>query len=237
VSTRLHHVALTLGKELRETLRDRRTLAMMVLFPLVVYPLLSLLVSQVLLTREQKREASPATVNVQGTGASADDLRRRIIGKPKLFKLVERGDSAAVEAGRLDAILVMGDGPDDASAPRHVQILYDAARDESREAAERLSDLLAAALPERCSRYEVKRHDLASGTRLGGYLLSKALPLALVLMVLLGAFYPAIDVTAGERERGTLETVLVAPILALRSAPREGAGGDPHRRADRACST
>ena len=34
----------------------------------------------------------------------------------------------------------------------------------------------------------------------------------ILLMVLLGAFYPAIDVTAGERERGTLETVLAAPI-------------------------
>jgi sodium transport system permease protein len=34
-------------------------------------------------------------------------------------------------------------------------------------------------------------------------------------MVLLGAFYPAIDVTAGERERGTLETVLSAPIPRL----------------------
>jgi sodium transport system permease protein len=43
-------------------------------------------------------------------------------------------------------------------------------------------------------------------------LLSKALPLFVVLMVLLGAFYPAIDVTAGERERGTLETILCAPI-------------------------
>jgi len=38
------------------------------------------------------------------------------------------------------------------------------------------------------------------------------LPLFVVLMVLLGAFYPAIDVTAGERERGTLETVLCSPI-------------------------
>jgi sodium transport system permease protein len=212
VSPRLHHVALTLGKELRETLRDRRTLAMMVLFPLVVYPLLSLLVSQLVLTREKKREASPSTVALQGSGATADDLRRHITDKPKLFKLVERGDGAAVEAGHLDAILVAGEGPADAAAPRRVQILYDAARDESREAAERLSDLMAAALPERCSRFDVKKQDLASGTRLGGYLLSKALPLALVLMVLLGAFYPAIDVTAGERERGTLETVLVAPI-------------------------
>jgi sodium transport system permease protein len=212
VNQRLHHIALTLGKELRETLRDRRTLAMMVLFPLVVYPLLSLLVSQLVLTREKKREASPATVALQGSGAAADELRRRISDSPRLFKLVARGDTAEIEAGRLDAVLVVGNGPADATAPRKVQILYDAARDESREASERLSDLLASALPERCSRYDVKKQDLASGTRLGGYLLSKALPLALVLMVLLGAFYPAIDVTAGERERGTLETVLVAPI-------------------------
>jgi sodium transport system permease protein len=212
VNERLHHVALTLGKELRETLRDRRTLAMMVLFPLVVYPLLSLLVSQLVLTREKKREASPSTVALQGTSEAAADLRRRIADKPKLFKLVERGDRGQVEAGVVEAVLIVADGPADASAPRRVQLLYDAARDESREAAERLSDLLAGALPERCSRYDIKREDLASGTRMGGYLLSKALPLALVLMVLLGAFYPAIDVTAGERERGTLETVLVAPI-------------------------
>jgi len=31
-------------------------------------------------------------------------------------------------------------------------------------------------------------------------------------MSLLGAFYPAIDVTAGERERGTLETILSSPM-------------------------
>jgi hypothetical protein len=40
LSQRLTHVLLTLGKELRESLRDRRTLAVMILFPLVVYPLL-----------------------------------------------------------------------------------------------------------------------------------------------------------------------------------------------------
>ena len=39
---KLREVALVAGKELRETLRDRRTLAVMVLFPLVIYPLVSL---------------------------------------------------------------------------------------------------------------------------------------------------------------------------------------------------
>jgi sodium transport system permease protein len=214
-ATRVRHVLLTLAKELRETLRDRRTLAMMVLFPLVVYPLLSLLVSQLVIAREQNRESQPRSVAVDdagGTVLDAADLRRRMSEAPKLFKLVDRGTASDVEAGRLDALVITGSAGKAAAAPRQVEIIYDAARDESREAAERVTDLLGSALPEGCARYDVKKRDLASGTRLGGYLLSKALPLALVLMVLLGAFYPAIDVTAGERERGTLETVLTAPI-------------------------
>jgi sodium transport system permease protein len=226
-SERASHVLLTLGKELRETLRDRRTLAMMVLFPLVVYPLLSLLIGQLVVSREQKREAQPRTVAVQDSGATptgAADVRRRIAETPKTLTLRPRGSAAEVEAGTLDALLIMSPVPADAKpapapaagravAPsRSVEIVYDAAREESREAAERLTDLLASALPEGCVPFSIKKRDIASGTKLGGYLLSKALPLALVLMVLLGAFYPAIDVTAGERERGTLETVLTAPI-------------------------
>jgi sodium transport system permease protein len=107
-------------------------------------------------------------------------------------------------------VLLVPPGP--ATAARKVTILFDAARDESREAADRLSEVVAKALPQGCTRFDVKKDDIASGAKLGGYLLSKALPLVIVLMVLLGAFYPAIDVTAGERERGTLETVLTSPI-------------------------
>jgi sodium transport system permease protein len=218
---RTSHVLLTLGKELRETLRDRRTLAMMVLFPLVVYPLLSLLIGQLVVTREQKREAQPRSVAVQergGTPLDAADLRRRIAESPRTLTLRPHGSAAEVEAGTLDALLIIGPAADAEKVPgaspasRSVEIVFDAAREESREAEERLSDLVASALPAGCVAFSTRRHDVASGTKLGGYLLSKALPLALVLMVLLGAFYPAIDVTAGERERGTLETVLTAPI-------------------------
>ena len=48
----LADVATVLGKELRETLRDRRTLAVMVLFPLVIYPLISLLMAQVMANKQ-----------------------------------------------------------------------------------------------------------------------------------------------------------------------------------------
>ncbi len=42
--------------------------------------------------------------------------------------------------------------------------------------------------------------------------LASLIPLILVLMTITGAVYPAIDLTAGERERGTLETLMAAPV-------------------------
>lgn len=46
-------------------------------------------------------------------------------------------------------------------------------------------------------------------------LLGEILPLILVLMTITGAIYPAIDLTAGERERGTLESLMVCPVPVL----------------------
>ena len=44
-----------------------------------------------------------------------------------------------------------------------------------------------------------------------GAMWSKILPMLLLLWALTGAFYPAIDLCAGEKERGTLETLLSSP--------------------------
>src|SRR5207247_335187 len=42
--------------------------------------------------------------------------------------------------------------------------------------------------------------------------LAALVPLILILMTITGAVYPAIDLTAGERERGTLEILVAAPV-------------------------
>jgi sodium transport system permease protein len=202
------HVFLTFGKELREALRDRRTLAIMVLLPLVVYPLLSMLAAQVAAGREKEREERPSTVALRGIGPSRDALASKLLENRTLFVLLPTGTSADVERGRLDVLVEM-----DRQADGKVTVVYDDSRDESRTAEERLGGVLAQSFPDGCApRFSALRRSVAPKARLGGYLLSKALPLFVVLMVLLGAFYPAIDVTAGERERGTLETVLCSPI-------------------------
>jgi ABC-2 type transport system permease protein/sodium transport system permease protein len=59
---------------------------------------------------------------------------------------------------------------------------------------------------------DVQQEAIASPEKVGGSILGQIVPLILVIMTITGAIYPAIDLTAGERERGTLETLMVAPV-------------------------
>jgi sodium transport system permease protein len=54
--------------------------------------------------------------------------------------------------------------------------------------------------------------NVASGKQSMGSMLGSVLPFLLIISLLMGTMYPAIDTTAGEKERGTLETLLTLPI-------------------------
>jgi sodium transport system permease protein len=215
---KLGDVGLVAAKELRETLRDRRTLVVMVMFPLVVYPLVSLLMAQVMASHTARGEARLSRVAVVGPAALAEPVRARLRADRKAFApdalgarvAIDRAaDRAAVESGAVDAVAEIG------AAPRgtRVQLLYDEARDESRQAHDRVGATLGGALAPGCGPlFTLEDASVAPRARVGGYVLSKLLPLIVVVMIMLGAFYPAIDITAGERERGTLETILSAPV-------------------------
>ncbi|MEZ6068503.1 MAG: ABC transporter permease subunit/CPBP intramembrane protease [Planctomycetaceae bacterium] len=67
---------------------------------------------------------------------------------------------------------------------------------------------LPASLPEAVDTTGV---DLAAEEELTASMWSKMFPILLVMMSVTGAFYPAIDLGAGEKERGTMETLLISP--------------------------
>ncbi len=70
--------------------------------------------------------------------------------------------------------------------------------------------VLRTAIPQYTSPVDVKVTDVGEPKK--GSMLGTIVPLVLVLMTITGAVYPAIDLTAGERERGTMESVMASPV-------------------------
>ncbi len=106
------------------------------------------------------------------------------------------------------------------------EIFYSTATEKSQIAFARVSDVLgrwrqelvkqelvAVGLPRSTTHpFEVQTADVAEGTgRRGTAMWSKVLPVLLLVWAMTGAFYPSVDLCAGEKERGTLETLLCSP--------------------------
>lgn len=213
-----------LAKELKETLRDRRTLMLMVVFPVFLYPVLFVLMQQLAVFGQRSLEAEPARVAVAGRDAGAAAF---LAGDPALRVVRAAGPAAAaVSAGEVEAALALAPAGEDGTAA--ARIFYDGSSDRSRYARDVLrgrldawgDSLLARRLAARglpaafAEPLAVADTSVATAREVGGYTLGRILPLVLILMTVLGAFYPAIDLAAGEKERGTLETLLTAPVPA-----------------------
>ena len=107
-----------------------------------------------------------------------------------------------------------------------VSILFNSSLDASVKARERLGEAIKEFRRERLliaardleqdeefvSPLTVTETDISSGEEFSNYMASLILPLLMLIMTALGALYPALDVTVGEKERGCLETTLIAPV-------------------------
>jgi len=62
------------------------------------------------------------------------------------------------------------------------------------------------------SPFEIKQQNVAPPEKVSGASIGGFIGYAVILLCLTGAIYPAIDLTAGEKERGTIETVLSSPV-------------------------
>ena len=218
-----------LRKELVETLRDRRTLMIMVVLPVLLYPAIMVLTQQVSIIGANRIEAAPSTVAV--VGRADPELLAYLAGLENL-ELVEVAEDRGIRAvrnGDADAVALIE--PADSSTQADSQdalILFNAANDRSRRALQVLrrgmeawGDTLAdrrlagRGLPsDFAEALFVADSSVALPADVGGYALGRFLPLLLIIITLLGTFYPAIDLAAGEKERGTLETLLTAPVPA-----------------------
>jgi sodium transport system permease protein len=225
-------VRVLLRKELLDIVRDRRMLAMMLLVPVLLYPATLMLIGAVMSAGKARLALEELKVAVCSDDA-AQFLALR--GVPAHTTWVRMDRAAAERELREKNVAAIVDAPAGAfSAVKErgqgvVTVVYTKRQDRSVEgrdrARTRLEDVSKGALVTRLEEAQlpatfaepVKREeeDLDFQQDLGPYLASRLFPTLLLMMLFLGALYPAVDLTAGEKERGTLETLLVAPVRAM----------------------
>jgi sodium transport system permease protein len=213
-------------KELLEALRDRKTLALTLLLPLLLYPGLMLLVTQVAASQAEKLEAVDSRVVVGGAlDSSLVDALRAAEGV-ELIEIdgVPPADPLAADA---DAIVLI-EATDGSGTEWRARVRFRSVIEESAQALDRINGAVsdwrdaevqrrldAAGLPaSTLTPVDFAPEDLSPTQQRGGYVLGSVLPLLVLVTIMMGALYPAIDVTAGEKERGTIQTLFTAPVRA-----------------------
>jgi len=169
----------------------------------------------------------PSDGRSSGTARGRSDAVDRGSEEPESPVLTAARDLIA--SRRVDAVLVLWPdvGPAVAgTGSGAVSVYFDSVREDSAEAGRRLAsgldefreDLVRRRLRDRgldpgfSLGLDVRQTNVAPQDRRAGQILGLFLPFLLVTMSLLGGFYPAIDLTAGEKERGTMQTLPCAPV-------------------------
>jgi sodium transport system permease protein len=220
-------------KDLLETLRDRRTLFTTLVLPLVVYPLLFTAVGSFTSNKREQIAAQSARIAVWGPvpesavqavlkqKATLVDRRASVPSSPEELARQAVGDKT------VDVVLVTPEGPTGPSV--QVKVYADSTQLQSEAMQERVLKVLrqhdAALLEERmvalgqpaisAQPLLVEEADLSNSARRAASLVGSILPYMVLVLLASAAFYSAIDLTAGEKERGTLQTLLTAPVHAL----------------------
>jgi ABC-2 type transport system permease protein/sodium transport system permease protein len=247
-------------KELRESLRDRRTILTLVLMPLLLYPLLAMAFQQLILSNKADKEPTSYRVGFVSNGEARalsqywEAGRRNLALRhgavsteetpdppapayldpvPELRPMVLEDPDDALRRGAVDVVVRLT--PPGGFAPNPTRLLSVDARlfylddaPRGKEAVTHLERLTAEAnvammtaglrmmrVDQRGDPVRVRAAPVVDERAKKSSLLPVLVPLILILMTMTGAVYPAIDLTAGERERSTLEILVAAPIPRL----------------------
>ena len=216
-------------KELIDVLRDRRTLMFMVVIPILITPLL--IIGSIKFQEYQNKKSEEKILKIAYINESEDSLAKQLLSDQKGVKIIEGVPIDSIESyiksDSLQGGLYLGKGflkKIKTNSSGDVKIYYkssdlmskskkriQAALDIYKEKiiAERLKQLNVDG--QILEPINITNIDMATAKETLGKAVGGFIPYVLVMFIFLGAMYPAIDLGAGEKERGSLETLLSSP--------------------------
>ncbi|MGB3727065.1 MAG: ABC transporter permease [Glaciecola sp.] len=224
-------------KEILELLRDRKTLFFVIALPIAIFPLI--IGAMIYFMVEVQSEAQSKVLKYAIAGEQyAPDLVAKL-GDVETFELialnndmndtetakeaVRNGDvdfvlqipsnygNQVLSSGQITLNIVLNDAKVNAARSRIVEVTDIIEEDNQRAAFAQLGvdeDMQKALInPILVKKVNVADEREQTGSALGGMI-----PYIMFLLCLQGAMMPAADIGAGEKERGTLETLLLSPV-------------------------
>lgn len=211
------------GKEIKEVLRDKRMLYLVILLPFFLYPVLFTLIGKVGADQQDKLSSQKVTVliNPEGQGTPVFDLLK---ADTTLELKTTAFDRAAIDTAKNTiGVWVAPDYAQQiaASGSAKVTIYVDESKDvlslRKEVIAARLQALNQQILSERLRQAQlsesliqplsVETENVATKEQLVGKVMGGFLPMIILMFIFVGCVYIAIDITAGEKERRTLQTL------------------------------
>ena len=216
-------------KELTDVLRDRRTLFFMIVIPVIVMPLI--FIGSIKFQEYQSKKSDEKILNIGLINKTSNSQIRDYLLDQKGVYLVEDIDLDSLELGIKNDSLQGGlyihknfINDISASGMGEVEVYYKSS-DLMSKAKNRINNALEIykneVVSERLSEFNVDKgllepldiinKDMSTKKETIGKAVGGLIPYMLVIFIFLGAMYPAIDLGAGEKERGSLETLLSSP--------------------------
>jgi sodium transport system permease protein len=223
-------IATVFRKELLDSMRDRRTIVFMIVIPLFLFPILFRVMVSVEKSQADKDRAKKLRVVCVDHGSAPDFVAALRARDDMILVSGVPVDSVAslIRADSLDGAYVFAEDFDEAIAemkPGRVDFYYKSTDDRAivQDRLRRpLEEHEQALLAQRFGRLELDptivdavdlhAQNVASLEERVGRTVGGMLPYIFIIFCFVGAMYPAIDLGAGEKERGTLETLLTAPV-------------------------
>lgn len=216
-------------KEMIDILRDKRTLFMGIILPLILYPVLMIIMTQIMTMSLGSMEAENINIAFEKRPSKElttiiDNYTDENTGHINIVKTDNYKKD--LENGNIDAYI----GVKGENKIENYEIYINSSKENSSTVNNKLDDIFTTYKDNKVknkiqeSNLNVKETldpvvystvDVAKNEEVAGLVLGQILPFILIMGVLLGAIYPAIDSMAGEKERGTLETLFTLPISNL----------------------
>ena len=224
-----HNILTVYGKELRDSLRDRRTLLSMIIIPTLMIPgIMAVAIGVSTRAINKAREEVPPVMVLGGDDSPV--LRAALAAHPKLHLVRTAANwKQQISDKQLRAVIDIPAGFDAAlerGTPAEVKIYHYKGELRSGFAVGELRDflngyrektvtarLVGRGLPAALVKpFEVRTENVAPPEKVGGNMIGGLIPYLFILLCYTGAMYSAMDLTAGEKERGTMETILCSPV-------------------------